>query len=83
MTDTTTLDAAIVTKELDAALQAASDAIEGQGWSPRSHIYAIAMIAKLLEGMDFPEWIESSGNQIGYNAAITEIRRRAGLEVEL
>lgn len=25
------------------ALQAASDAIEGQGWSPISHIYAIAL----------------------------------------
>ena len=77
MTDNTTLDAAIVTKELDAALQAASDAIEGQGWSPRSHIYAIALIAKLLEGM---EMAELSHWHAGFNAALTEIRRRAGIE---
>jgi hypothetical protein len=83
MNDNTTLDAAIVTKELDAALQSASDAIEGQGWSPRSHIYAIALIAKLIEGMEPPTMHDRihPGIKQGFDFAVTEIRRRVGLEV--
>lgn len=80
MTNTTDLDAAIVTKELDVALQAASDAIEGQGWSPRSHIYAIALIDKLTDKVKFVEPCDTWAD--GFNAGISEIRRRAGLEVE-
>ena len=78
MTDNTTLDAAI---------EAAGGAIQGKGWSPRSRTYARALIAKLIEGME----AEGEGcfgllqfyhHQNGFNAAITEIRRRAGIEGE-
>ncbi len=60
------------TTTLDAAIEAAEDATEGMPYlgnvSNHDRTYARALIAKLLEGMDGPE--------------STEIRRRAGLEVE-
>jgi hypothetical protein len=72
------------TPELDRALQAASDAIHGQGWSPRSHIYARGLIAELLRGMEKdPYEKDASGPKtyscIGFNAALAEIKRRAGI----
>jgi hypothetical protein len=83
MTDTT-LDAAIE------AAHAAANARDGfpPDWREQPDVdkdrtYARALIAKLLEGMSDPEedlymnWLD------GYNAALTEIRRRAGLEVGL
>jgi hypothetical protein len=70
--------------DLDAAIEAAGDAIQGKGWSPRSRTYARALIAKLLEGMEKPDWFGVDENYwSGRDAALTEIRRRAGLEVEL
>jgi hypothetical protein len=41
--------------------------------------YARALIAKLLEGMETPTHPDEAD---GYNAALTEIRRRAGLGVD-
>ena len=69
------------TPELDRALHAASDAIHGQGWSPRSHIYAQALVAELLRGIEPPEWF-TTDEDCGFNAALAEIKRRAGLEGE-
>jgi hypothetical protein len=82
MTDNTTLDAAIE----DA--HAAANTRDGfpPDWREQSNVdgdrtYARALIAKLLEGMISPDedhyWTD------GYNAALTEIRRRAGMEQEI
>jgi len=61
---------------LDAAIEAAGGAIQGKGWSPRSRTYARALIAKLLEGITDEE---NDSYSSGFNAVLTEIRRRAGL----
>jgi hypothetical protein len=72
MTDNTTLDA---------ALQAADTAIGFEGYETTDvhRTYARALIAKLLEGMepDPDPWGSS------YEDALTEIRRRAGLEEKI
>jgi hypothetical protein len=77
MTDNTTLDAAI-----EAADKALCDFV---GYPPHKfevseadRTYARALIAKLIEGMDMACPFNEFGH--GFNAAITEIKRRAGLE---
>jgi hypothetical protein len=72
MTDNTTLDAAI-----KAALIAHKMAPEA--CNEQMRVFVRNIIAKLLEGM---EMAELSHWHAGYSAALTEIRRRAGLEVE-
>ena len=64
---------------LDAALQAADTAVgcEGHETTDVHRTYARALIAKLIEGMDMACPFNEFGH--GFNAAITEIRRRAGL----
>ena len=74
---------------LDAAIEAADKALcDFVGYPPHKfevsdsdRTYARALIAKLIEGMELenderrdPDWT------YGYNAALTEIRRRAGIE---
>jgi hypothetical protein len=71
MTDTTTLDAAIITAQEQVYNN------QERVVDPLDRTYARALIAKLLEGM---EMAELSHWHAGHNAAITEIRRRAGLE---
>jgi hypothetical protein len=74
MTDTTTLDAAI-----EAAYQKMWPTSFYVNITDSSRTYARALIAKLLEGMD---GMKNHKEAAGYDAALTEIRRRAGLEVE-
>jgi hypothetical protein len=82
---TAAMKAMVTTTTLDAAIEAAEDATEGMPYlgnvSNHDRTYARAMIAKLLEGMELenderrdPDWT------YGYNAALTEMRRRAGIE---
>jgi len=78
MTNNTTLDAAI-----EAALRAADMSTRPQSIHRK---FSKALIAKLLEGMEPP--IDKTNPfqrrddkfEQGFNAAITEIRRRAGIE---
>jgi hypothetical protein len=79
MTDTTTLDAAI--KFADNSL------CDFNGWpehkfevSEADRTYARALIAKLIEGMVEQDFDACCQFSVGWNAALTEIRRRAGLE---
>jgi len=73
MTDNTTLDAAI-----DAACKEVNIG-RADGFQEFDRTYARALIAKLIEGMD-SEY--AFGFEEGFNAALTEIRRRAGIEGE-
>ena len=73
MTENSTLDAAIDAAHTEAAQISTND------WHGYDVLYARALIAKLLEGMDTQERDPVS---YGHNAALAEIRRRAGLEVE-
>ncbi len=70
-------------KLLDEAIGAAQEQVynnQERVVDPLDRTYARALIAHLLEGMSDPEediylnWLD------GYNAALTEIRRRAGIE---
>jgi hypothetical protein len=73
---------------LDAAIVAAQEQVYNNHErvvDPLDRTYARAMIAKLLEGMEPPIMHDRihPGIKHGFDFAITEIRRRAGLEVEL
>jgi hypothetical protein len=68
---TTILDAAIKAAHTEAAQTSTND------WHGYDVLYARALIAKLLEGME-PRDRGDFG--YGYDTALTEIRRRAGLE---
>jgi hypothetical protein len=70
MTDTT----------LDAAIEAAMDKVDIT-WKGDMRAFSKALIAKLIEGMEPPAWF-SVEEDSGFDFALTEIRRRAGLEVE-
>lgn len=72
MTPTTTLDAAI-----EAALVAHKMAPEA--CNEQMRVFVRNIIAKLLEGMD---GMKNHKEAAGYDAALAEIRRRAGLGVE-
>jgi hypothetical protein len=76
MTDTT----------LDAALQAADTALgfEGHEITDVHRTYARALIAKLIEGMGPPSLLAEHNSSMasGIDLALTEIRRRAGIEGE-
>jgi hypothetical protein len=70
--------------ELDAAINYADHKVKELYDQKQKRRHARALIAKLLEGMDgkdFPP-ITPRGMVYGYNAALTEIRRRAGIEGE-
>jgi hypothetical protein len=74
MTDNT-LDAAIKVAHVEAGFGEAFQIL------PANQEYARALIAKLLEGMERREsTVTWSDFDDGYNAALTDIRRRAGLE---
>ena len=70
MTDNT-LDAAMAYAEMEAAETSTND------WEEYDILYARTLIAKLIEGMDTEE---RDPVAYGHNAALTEIRRRAGIE---
>jgi hypothetical protein len=77
MTDTT----------LDAAINAAQEQVYNNHErvvDPLDRTYARALIAKLIEGMEPPIMHDRihPGIKQGFDFAITEIRRRAGLEYE-
>ena len=83
MTDTTTpeFDAAILHVVNQQRLEAGQKPISELGHIGETRKFVGGIIAKLLEGMELenderrdPDWT------YGYNAAITEIRRRAGIE---
>jgi hypothetical protein len=75
MTDNTTLDAAI---------EAADHKVKELYDQKQKRRHARALIAKLIEGMEPPIMHDRihPGIKHGFDFAITEIRRRAGLEVE-
>ena len=76
MTDTT-LDAAIKSAHVEAGFGETFQVL------PANREYARALISKLLEGMDDDAkelWTLRPDMGAGFVAAITEIRRRAGLE---
>ena len=62
--------------ELDAAINYADHKVKELYDQKQKRRHARALIAKLLDGMDRPE----REQRHGYNAALTEIRRRAGIE---
>lgn len=76
MTDNTTLDAAIeaACKEVNIG--------RADGFQEFDRTYARALIAKLLEGAELTDTPMYDDWAKGYQDALTEIRRRAGLEVE-
>jgi hypothetical protein len=78
MTNNTTLDAAI-----EAGTNVKLELQENASWhlsdQEFSRTYARALIAKLIEGMEPPAWF-SVEEDSGFDFALTEIRRRAGLE---
>jgi hypothetical protein len=69
MTDNTTLDAAI---------EAADHKVKELYDQKQKRRHARALIAKLIDGMEIAGSINEFG--YGFNAALTEIRRRAGIE---
>jgi hypothetical protein len=71
---------------LDAAILSGMMAVGGHPTNDdQRRTYARALIAKLLEGMEPPIMHDRihPGIKHGFDFALTEIRRRAGLEVEL
>jgi hypothetical protein len=76
MTDNTTLDAAIITAQEQVYNN------QERVVDPLDRTYARALIAKLLEGMDVFTPHMNGFETRGFIIALTEIRRRAGLEVE-
>jgi hypothetical protein len=72
--------------ELDAAINYADHKVKELYDQKQKRRHARALIAKLLEGMENPiEAVSGSilQRQLGFNAALTEIRRRAGLEEKI
>ena len=78
MTNTTDLDAAIDAAHTEAAQISTND------WHGYDVLYARALIAKLLEGMERerPEWF-TTDEDCGWDAAISDLRLRVGLEYEV
>ncbi|MFN8994588.1 MAG: hypothetical protein ACK5X3_13135 [Pseudomonadota bacterium] len=74
MTDNTTLDAAVLSGMMAVGGHPTND--------EQRRTYARALIAKLLEGMEPPIMHDRihPGIKHGFDFAITEIRRRAGIE---
>jgi transposase-like protein len=73
MTDNTTLDAAI---------DAADHKVKERYDQKQKRRHARALIAKLLEGMEKPEWF-TTDEDCGWDAAISDLRLRVGLEYEV
>ena len=68
---------------LDAAILKGMMAVGGHPTNDdQRRTYARALIAKLLEGMGVFPYPMNGFEAGGYMTALTEIRRRAGLEVE-
>jgi hypothetical protein len=74
---------------LDAAIDAAGGAIaKGRNIvrpvkvTKAQRTYARALIAKLLEGMEKPDWF-TTDEDCGWDAAISDLRLRVGLEYEV
>ena len=68
------------TLELDRAIDAAkrqltAQSIRDAGWD---FAFARALVSELLRGMEPPEWF-TTDEDCGFNAALAEIKRRAGI----
>jgi hypothetical protein len=74
MTDNTTLDAAILSGMMAVGGHQTND--------DQRRTYARALIAKLLEGMEKPDWF-TTDEDCGWDAALDDLRRMAGLEYEV
>ncbi len=70
---------------LDAAINAAQEQVynnQERVVDPLDRTYARALIAKLLEGMEKPDWF-TTDEDCGWDAAISDIRLQVGLEYEV
>jgi hypothetical protein len=79
MSDNTTLDAAILHVVNQQRLEAGFEPLLELGYIGETRKFVGGIIAKLLEGME-QEAVFARSYQHGYNDALTEIRRRAGIE---
>jgi hypothetical protein len=81
MTDNITpeFDAAILHVVNQQLLEADQKPISKLGHIGETKKFVGGIIAKLLEGMERPDWF-TTDEDCGWDAALTEIRRRAGLE---
>ena len=84
MTDNTIIDAAILHVVNQQRLEAGQEPISELSYAEQSRKFVGGVIAKLLEGTEEPITAPIGSIQFqhhhGYNAALTEIRRRAGIE---
>ncbi len=69
----------ITPPELDAAINYADHKVKELYDQKQKRRHARALIAKLIEGMEKPDWF-TTDEDCGWDAALTEIRRRAGIE---
>jgi hypothetical protein len=79
MTDTPEFDAAILHVVNQQRLEAGQKPISELGYIGETRKFVGGIIAKLLEGMEPPAWF-SVEEDSGFDFALTEIRRRAGIE---
>ena len=84
MTDNTTLDAAILHVINQQRIEVGAEPLDTLVYIGATRSYVQSIIAKLIEGMDEANDYLGTSHLFhgGFNAALTEIRRRAGLEVE-
>jgi hypothetical protein len=90
MTGTPEFDAAILHVVNQQRLEAGQEPISKLGHIVETKKFLVGIIAKLIDGMepnDAPAMVTAAPHTwqsylFGFNAALTEIRRRAGLEVE-
>ena len=68
-------------EHINAAIRAAEMAVWGNSpevLHPWKREMARALVAELLRGMEPPEWF-TTDEDCGFNAALAEIKRRAGI----
>ena len=69
------------TTTLDAAIDAAENKVDIT-WKGDMRAFSKALISKLLEGMEKPDWF-TTDEDCGWDAALDDLRRMAGLEYEV
>jgi hypothetical protein len=82
MTDTT-LDAAILFAVNQAREAEGLNSLTDLGDAKHTRTFARALIAKLLEGAELTDTAMYDDWATGYQDALTDIRRRAGIEGEM
>lgn len=68
-------------EHLDRAINAADHKVKELYDQKQKRRHARALVAELLLDMEPPEWF-TTDEDCGFNAALAEIKRRAGLEGE-